>query len=66
MSDKGCVSLAFKGLPGGTDGGFHTSEIAKKCKNTFNKFLTSRWPGAKLAPYHQLAKNGLLEVVGPF
>ena len=64
--NQGCVSLRFNGGLRGTDGGFHTPEKAKNVRKKMNKIFTSRWPGAKSAPVHQLAKNLYLRLWGHF
>ena len=56
-STLGCVSLRFKGLPEGYRWGFPYLKNSKNCTKNLNIFFTSRWPGAKSAPVHQLAKK---------
>ena len=62
----GCVSLRFKGLPEGYRWGFPYLKNSKNCTKNLNIFFTSRWPGAKSAPVHQLAKKLYLRTWGHF
>ena len=50
----------------GTYGGFHTLKTAKNVQKTLNVLFTSRWPGAKSAPVHPLAKKLYLRLWGHF
>ena len=63
---QGCVSLRFKGLPQGYRWGFPYLKNSKNCTKNLNIFFTSRWPGAKSAPVHQLAKKLYLRTWGHF
>ena len=63
FGDQGCVSLRFKELPEGHRFPYlKNSKIEKK----INKMFTSRWPGAKSASVHQLAKMLYLGLSGHF
>ena len=65
-TELGCVSLRFKGLPEGHRWGFPYLKNSKNCTKNLNTFFTSRWPGAKSAPGHQLAKKLYLRLWGHF
>ena len=62
----GCVSLRFKGLSEGYRWGFPYLKNRQNCTKNLNNFFTSRWPGAKSAPVHQLAKKLYLRMWGHF
>ena len=66
FSDKGYVSLRFKVLPEGNSWGFPYLKNSENCTKNVKKKFTSRWPGAKLAQVHQLAKMLYMNFWGHF